>query len=58
MAVPLDSPQIDPTQELAGSEIVSFKVDPVLFVHLLTTDISLKRMTVTYFTQFTTGWSN
>ena len=38
MAVPLDSPQIDPIQELAGSEIVSFKVDPVLFVHLLTTD--------------------
>ena len=29
------------TQELTGSEIVSREIDPVLFIHLLTTDTFL-----------------
>ena len=41
MADPLDSPpitSIDPTEELAISEIVSREIDPALFILLLTTE--------------------
>ena len=37
----LDSPpitSIDPTQEFTRSEIVSCEMDPLLYIHLLTTD--------------------
>ena len=41
VADPLGSPPITsmhPTQELIGTEIVSCKIDPVLFIHMFTTD--------------------
>ena len=47
MADPLDSPpinSIDPTQEFTESEIVSREIDPVLFIHLLTTDTFLLQL--------------
>ena len=66
----LDSPpitSIDPTQELTIMipEIVCPEIDPVLFIHLLTTDnfLALSCTTehweiVTYLTQLITSWSN
>ena len=68
VADPLDGPPItsvDPTQELTISEIVSREIDPVLFIHLPTTD-DLPALSCTtehleivkYLTQSITSWSN